>query len=200
MNDGSPRGKAPVSDASALRARRARSLARFARIGSLVFLALSLGYLPALAKEDPKPAAIKIAVFDFELDDQRPAAALLNQGSSPASALHKVSSAARLELAGSGKYNVIDASGTDMNTVANKSFRSCDGCEATLARALGADQALIGVVKRATQTDYYLWMQIRDARTATILDQQAANFAGDEDGWASGARMLIRHQILVKQD
>jgi hypothetical protein len=200
MNDGSPRGKAPVSDASALRARRARSLARVARIGSLVFLALSLGYLPALAKEDPKPAAIKIAVFDFELDDQSPAAALLNQGSSPASALHKVSSAARLELAGSGKYNVIDASGTDMNTVANKSFRSCDGCEATLARALGADQALIGVVKRATQTDYYLWMQIRDARTATILDQQAANFAGGEDGWASGARMLIRHQILVKQD
>jgi hypothetical protein len=43
-------------------------------------------------------------------------------------------------------------------------------------------------------------MQIRDSRTGKILDQQAANFAGGEDGWASGARMLIRHQILVKQD
>jgi hypothetical protein len=200
MNDESPRGMAPVTGAGAVRTKRARSLARFARIGSVVFFALSLGYLPAFAKEDPKPAAIKIAVFDFELDDQSPAAALLNQGSSTESALHKVSGAARLELAGSGKYQVIDASGTDMNTVANKSFRSCDGCEAALARALGADQALIGVVKRATQTDYYLWMQIRDARTGTILDQQAANFAGGEDGWASGARMLIRHQILVKRD
>jgi len=176
------------------------SLAPLARIGAVAVLALSLGYLPVFAKVDPKPAPIKIAVFDFELDDQSPAAALLNQSTSTASALHKVSSDARLELAQSGKYSVIDASGTDMNTVANKSFRSCDGCEAGIARKLGADQALIGVVKRATQTDYYLWMQIRDARTGKILDQQAANFAGGEDGWASGARMLIRHQILAGQD
>jgi hypothetical protein len=200
MNDELPRTMSPVTRAGAGRIKGTRRLAAFARIGSVIFLALSLGYLPAFAREDPKPAPIKIAVFDFELDDQSPAAALLNQGTSTASAMHKVSSAARLELARSGQYNVIDASGTDMNAVPNKSFRSCDGCEAAIARALGADQALIGVVKRATQTDYYLWMQIRDARTGKILDQQAANFAGGEDGWASGARMLIRHQILVKQD
>jgi hypothetical protein len=172
----------------------------FARFAPVVFLALGLGDLRALAIDEPQRAPIKIAVFDFELDDQSPAAALLNQSTSTASAMHRVSSEARLELARSGTYTVIDASGTDMNTVANKSLRACDGCEAAIARALGADQALIGVVKRATQTDYYLWMQIRDARTGKILDQQAANFAGGEDGWASGARMLIRHQILVKQD
>jgi hypothetical protein len=200
MNDELPRTVSAIACAGAGRTKGTRSRAAFARVGSVIFLALSLGYLPAFAKEDPKAAPLKIAVFEFELDDESPAAALLNQGTSSASAMHRVSSEARLELARSGKYNVIDASGTDMNAVANKSFRSCDGCEAPIARALGADQALIGVVKRATQTDYYLWMQIRDARTGKILDQQAANFAGGEDGWASGARMLIRHQILVKQD
>jgi hypothetical protein len=55
-------------------------------------------------------------------------------------------------------------------------------------------------VKRATQTDYYMWIQIRDARTGKILDQQAANFAGGEEGWASGVRMLIRHQVLASQN
>jgi hypothetical protein len=43
-------------------------------------------------------------------------------------------------------------------------------------------------------------IQIRDARTGKILDQQSANFAGGDDGWASGARMLIKHQILATQD
>ena len=200
MNVELPRAVSLFTCAGAAWTKGNRSLASLARIGSVAVLALSFGYLPVLANVDPRPAPIKIAVFDFELDDQSPAAALLNQSTSTASALRKVSSDARLELARSEKYSVIDASGTDMTTVANKSFRSCDGCEAGIARKLGADQALIGVVKRATQTDYYLWMQIRDARTGKIVDQQAANFAGGEDGWASGARMLIRHQILTKQD
>jgi hypothetical protein len=87
-----------------------------------------------------------------------------------------------------------------MSAVPNNSFRDCEGCEAGIALKLGAEQALIGVVKRATQTDYYMWIQIRDARTGKILDQQAANFAGGEEGWASGVRMLIRHQVLASQN
>ena len=110
--------------------------------------------------------------------------------------MDKVSGEARSELAQSGKYSVIDASGTDINAVPNRSLRDCEGCEAGLALKLGAEEALIGVVKRATQTDYYVWIQIRDARTGKILDQEAANFAGSEEGWPTGVRMLIRHQIL----
>jgi hypothetical protein len=39
-------------------------------------------------------------------------------------------------------------------------------------------------------------VQIRDAHTGTVLAQEAANFAGGEEGWASGVRMLIDHQVL----
>jgi hypothetical protein len=53
---------------------------------------------------------------------------------------------------------------------------------------------------RITQTDYYVQIQIRDARTGKVLDAQAANFAGSDEGWASGVRMLITHQILVTQE
>jgi curli biogenesis system outer membrane secretion channel CsgG len=144
--------------------------------------------------------AVRIAVFKFELDDQTPAAALQNKATSTAAAMDKVSEEARSELAQSGKYSVIDASTTDLNTVPNKAMRDCEGCEASMALKLGADQALIGVVKRATQTDYYVWIQIRDARTGKILDQEAANFAGSEEGWPSGVRMLIRHQVLPAKD
>jgi hypothetical protein len=49
-------------------------------------------------------------------------------------------------------------------------------------------------------TDYYVWIQISDARTGKVLNQQAANFAGGDDGWASGVASLIKHQVLVGQN
>ena len=85
-------------------------------------------------------------------------------------------------------------------TVTEKSLRNCDGCEAGIALQLGAEQSLFGVVRKVTQTDYYVLIQIRDARTGKLLDQQEANFTGSEEGWASGVRMLIKHQVLVSDN
>ena len=140
----------------------------FARIGSVCVLTLGLLAPPAFAARASKTPT-RIAVFAFELDDESPAAALLNQATSTAAAMEKVNSDARAELAQSGRYDVIDASKTDMSTVANRSFKSCDGCEAGIALKLGAQQSLIGIVKRATQTDYYIVIQIRDARSGKVL-------------------------------
>jgi hypothetical protein len=55
---------------------------------------------------------------------------------------------------------------------------------------------MIGVVRRATQTDYYVGISIRDASTGKLVNEQAANFAGGEEGWASGVRILLDHQVL----
>ena len=86
-----------------------------------------------------------------------------------------------------------DGAGISMGTP----LKDCNGCDAPLASQLGADQSLIGVVRRVSQTDYYVLVQIRDAHTGTVLAQEAANFAGGEEGWASGVRMLIDHQVLT---
>lgn len=163
-------------------------------------VALSLGIAPVLAVDVVKQAPVKIAVFDFELDDATPAAALLNQATSDVAALDKASAAARQQLQQSGRYSIIDASKVDAQAVKDKALRNCSGCEAAIARRLGADESLIGIVRRATQTDYYVLILIRNARTGELIDQQGANFAGGEEGWASGVRMLIKHQILVSQD
>jgi ABC-type proline/glycine betaine transport system substrate-binding protein len=173
---------------------------RLARIGFLAVLGAGLLSLPAFATKAARTAPVRIAVFAFELDDESPAAALLNETTSTAAAMDKVNTDARAELAQSGRYDVIDASNTDMSAVTNKSFKSCDGCEAGIALKLGAQQSLIGIVKRATQTDYYIVIQIRDAHSGKVLDEQAANFAGGEEGWGTGARMLIRHQILPSKE
>jgi Protein of unknown function (DUF2380) len=147
-----------------------------------------------------RPEAIKLAVFNFELEDSTPAAALLGQTTSTEATMEKVSMEARRVLAESGRYILIDVTKADAESVRAKSLRNCDGCEASIALQVGADQALIGVVRRITQTDYYVVIQIADAQTGKVLDQQAANFAGGPDGWSSGVRMLIKHQVLAPTD
>lgn len=114
--------------------------------------------------------------------------------------MEKVSGEARRMLLESGRYILIDVSKVDAEPVRAKSLRNCDGCEADIALRAGADQALIGVVRRITQTDYYVVVQITDAQTGKVLDQQAANFAGGPEGWATGVRMLLKHQVLVPVD
>jgi hypothetical protein len=151
---------------------------------------------PVFAGETP----VKIAVFAFELEDATPAAALLGKETSAAASLEKVTKAAREALAASGRYALVDVAGVAAKPAIEKSLRNCDGCEAALALELGADESLLGVVSRATQTDYYVAIVIRNAKTGKIVDQQAANFAGSEDGWPTGVKMLIKHQILVSSD
>jgi hypothetical protein len=148
----------------------------------------------------PRPAVVKLAVFDFELEDATPAAALLGQTARNDVAMEKINNDARLVLAKSGRYLLVDVSRVNAQPVREKSLRNCDGCEAAIALEAGAEQALIGVVRRVTQTDYYVQVQITDARTGKVLNQQSANFAGGPDGWSSGVRMMLKHQVLVSED
>jgi hypothetical protein len=179
---------------------RIKSTRTWSAIGSIGVLLLSVAYFPALAADADKSSAVKIAVFDFELEDVSPASSLLGKTTSNAATMEKVSGEARRVLAQSGRYSLIDVSRVDAKPVTEKSLRNCDGCEAGIALQLGAEQSLVGVVRRVTQTDYYVLIQIREARTGKILNQQEANFAGGDDGWASGVRMLIKHQVLVSDN
>jgi hypothetical protein len=163
-------------------------------IGVLLLIA---AVLPALAADAEKAPPIKIAVFDFELEDVSPAASLPGASADAAAAMDKVSSEARRMLSQSGRYSLVDVSKVDAKPVMEKSLRNCDGCEIGIALQLGAEQSFVGIVRRATMTDYYVMIQISDCRTGKVVNQQVANFAGGEDGWASGARMLIRHGVLA---
>jgi len=179
---------------------RSKSCRTSPAIGFIGALVVTLAASPALAGEPAKSTPVRIAVFDFELQDVSPAASLLDKTTSSPATMLKVSTEARRELAQSGRYELIDVSKVDARPVAEKSLRNCGGCEADIALQLGAEQSLIGVVTRVTQTDYYVLIQIRDARTGKVLNQQEANFAGGEESWASGARMLIKHQVLATSD
>ncbi|MEM8573625.1 MAG: DUF2380 domain-containing protein [Pseudomonadota bacterium] len=144
----------------------------------------------------PSSDPIKIAVFEFELEDVTPAGALEIRTTKDES-LRKMTAAARDQLESSGRYSIVDLDGVDIKSITNgRMLQDCDGCETQEARKLGAQQSMIGYVRRATQTDYYIVVAIRDTATGELLKVEAANFIGGEQGWATGARQLLRHQIL----
>ncbi|MBS0379490.1 MAG: DUF2380 domain-containing protein [Proteobacteria bacterium] len=161
---------------------------------------VTLGLAGVVRSQAPPAAPVRIAVFPFELEDGTPASALQGRETSSATTLVKVSAAARQQLQDSGLYAVIDGGTSSAAQVTSKSLRDCEGCEAGIALGLGAQQSLLGIVRRATQTDYYMEIQIRDARTGKLVRVESANFAGSEEGWPSGVRMLIKHQVLVSED
>jgi hypothetical protein len=182
---------------TALPSCRTRSCSGIAMIGALLLIG---AVLPALAADAENAPPIKIAVFDFELEDVSPAASLPGASAATAATMEKVSSEARRMLSQSGRYSLVDVSKVEAKPVTEKSLRNCDGCEIGIALQLGAEQSFVGVVRRATMTDYYVMIQISDCRTGKVINQQVANFAGGEDGWASGARMLIRHGVLASDN
>jgi hypothetical protein len=167
---------------------------------SVALASLSVTVLPALAADAQKSPPVKIAVFDFELEDVSAAASLSGEPTTSTATMEKVSAEARRVLAQSGRYSLIDVSKVDAKPVTEKSLRNCGGCEAAIALQFGADQSLVGVVRRVTMTDYYVLIQISDCRTGKVLNQEAVNFAGGDDGWPSGVASVIRHRVLTSQN
>jgi len=167
---------------------------------SVTLVSLVATIVPAnllVGAEAPTPGQVSIAVFPFELVDMTPAAGLLHEATSTDESLQRVATAAREQLSNSGRYRIVSVDGvTDSEPLKKHMLRDCDGCEADIAKKLGAQQSMIGVVRRATQTDYYIELVIRDANTGKVVDAQASNFAGAQEGWPSGVRMLIKHQVL----
>ncbi len=164
---------------------------------SLAALLLCAACLPAPAV-DAGTTPLKIAVFDFELEDASAAgAAALADPANDSARMQAVTAEARRLLLQSGRYSLVDTRGADAAPVKEKSLRNCNGCDAGIALQLGADQSLIGVVTRVAKTEYYVSLLVTDARTGKAIDQQTAFFTGADDAWASGVRMLIKHGVLA---
>ena len=159
------------------------------RIGIVApLLWLCAGY--AAAADSPAP--VKIAVFPFELEDFSAAS---QGGESPH--LAKATEEARKQLADSGRYVLVDTAAADMSAAKGQALRDCGGCEAAIARTLGADQALIGVVSKISNTEYLIKLQISDARSGEVISKLASELRmGADYSWSRGVRSVMQNNVL----
>lgn len=139
------------------------------------------------------PAPVALAVFDFELEDTT-AASVGASATSDASYLAEVTASVRESLGQSGRYRIVDIGGEAAKA---RALRDCNGCEAAIAQKLGADQSLIGVVRRVSRTEYTLGFQVRDARTGAVLARGDSGLRlGADYSWKRGAVRLVSDRLI----
>jgi hypothetical protein len=142
-------------------------------------------------------APIKLAIFDFELDDT---SAAPSGTQSDLTELASTTEAVRQLLTQSGRYLVVPIGGADKDAVKSRTLRECGGCDANIALELGADQSLVGVIGRISRTEYTVSFALRDARTGGIVAGGNSGLRmGANYSWSRGAARLIRDQLLEVQ-
>ena len=135
--------------------------------------------MPAVVLHAAAPVPLKIAVFDFELEDTSAAGALSTaQSADDLARMKAISGEARRALAESGRYSLVDTSGVDALPVKQRTLRNCKGCDADIALQLGAERSFIGVVTRVAKTEYYVSLLISDTKTGKAVNGQSAFFTG----------------------
>jgi hypothetical protein len=155
--------------------------------------------VPTYALSGNTPKLPKLAVFDFELEDESASGSPSGERPADISVLIEVTRHARRFLADSGTYVLVDTSGAEAESVKTRSLRNCGGCEASIALQLGAELSLVGVVRKVEQAAYAVEIQIRDARTGKVVFGQRGVFLGGATEWSSGVRSLLRHELLTGQ-
>jgi hypothetical protein len=158
-------------------------------------LAASKAAMPATA-----PAPIQIAVFDFELEDMSAAGSPDSVPAPDAGYLADVTKGVRDLFVQSGRYRLVEADRANADAAKKHDLRDCDGCDAPIAKELGADQSLVGVVRRVSRTEYVVRFQIRDSKTGAVLSKGDSGLRmGANYSWSRGAVHLVRDRLLDGQ-
>jgi hypothetical protein len=163
-------------------------------LGAALFCSIAMAAFASRAETAPP---IKIAVFDFELEDYSAGGGIIGETPEDIAQLKRATDDARQLLAQSGRYSLVDVSHADAEPARAQSLRMCGGCEADIARKLGADQSFVGVVARSSRTEYAVGFQIRDTRDGSmVFKQQTELRMGTNDSWNRGVIRLMKNTLL----
>jgi uncharacterized protein DUF2380 len=154
---------------------------------------------PASHAADAAP--VKIAVYDFELEDTSAGGGIVPPDDYDTRYLKEATDEAKRWLSESGRYSVVETTGSDEEPVKAHKMRYCSGCIGPITDKLGAEQALIGTITRINRTEYTLQMEFFDARTSASVANYYTNLRmGANYAWPRGVTWLMKNQILAKKE
>ncbi|MHB8884732.1 MAG: DUF3280 domain-containing protein [Methylovirgula sp.] len=175
--------------------RRSRQIAQRVMLAAIV-LCCWTGYAAAVGAPDnlAPHSKIKIAVFPFELEDF---SAAHQEGTSPIETRYLADSTkeAKQALLQSGRYSVIDTGAAETHAPQN-----CKGCDAAVAKKLGADQAMVGFITKVSMTEYVVRLQVIDARSGKVTSGFTTDLRmGADYSWSRGVRWLMKNRMLASK-
>ena len=73
----------------------------------------------------------------------------------------------------------------------------CKGCDADIARELGADLAVTGLIQKVSNLILNFNVYVREARTGELLRTGSVDIRGNTDeSWRRGVGYLVRNRLL----
>lgn len=137
-----------------------------------------------------------IVVFDFEMMDSSAAAGIIPQDERDTRYLAESTQAAKDFLLSTGQYRIVDAKPAAGDIAKAGDLRDCKGCEAPIAKKLGGQLAMTGVVNRVSRTEYEMLIRVVDAGTGAPV---ALGYSGLRMGanysWPRGAKWVMERRI-----
>ncbi len=158
-----------------------------------LLLAALVGLLPGHAPAQAPPHSI--AVLDFEIiDDTRPYNSAATNAAQDAR-LRLISDELRKALAQRGLYRVADnarAAPLIASLAAGQPLHACNGCEADIARALGADRVMVCWVQKVSNLILNINVEVHDAASGGVLYGRSVDIRGNTDAsWTRGVRYMV---------
>jgi Protein of unknown function (DUF2380) len=163
--------------------------------------AFVLGSLLALCAVTQWPASaavpVRAAVFDFEWIDTSLEGAMSGLRQDEQQRLQELGERLRRELADSKHFEVVE-----LAPVAEEARRSnlqaCGGCDARMARALGAELAIMGTVQKVSKLILNINIYMRDAKTGRLIAVSSADMCGNtEESWFRTLDWLVKNRLLA---
>ncbi len=176
-----------------------RCLQRAAGLRALL-CACALLYVAAAGQGAFAEEPIKLAVYDFELEDFSAAGGVVPPDARDATYLAQATEEAKRLLAQSGRYTIVDTAGAQDEPVKAHTIHSCDKCVGPITKKLGAGQAVVGLITRISRTEYTLLIQTFDAATGEPVSRYFTGLRmGANYSWPRGVTSLMKNRILAKR-
>ena len=162
--------------------------------------ALALGLLGLSANCPLAAAETSVAVFDFELIDSSLEGETFGTKPEEIERLEMISELLRHKLTESGRYRVVDISPAKDKIADAGYFHGCNGCDAAIARSLGADQAITGTVQKVSNLILNINLYVRDAASRQVIWASSVDVRGNTDeSWSRGVSYILRNRLLKDQ-
>lgn len=157
-------------------------------------LALLCALLPVAAFAAPEKAAI----FPIELLDP---GVVGGRKARPDEVrrLAIVTDELRKAMVANGAVEAVDVAPQAPEIAKQAPLYKCEGCTATIAKALGADLAINGYVEKGSNQIFNLYVMIFDAASGKFVrGGQVVIRADTDDTWAHAMRWIVKNRLLVE--
>jgi hypothetical protein len=138
---------------------------------------------------DAKPTA----VFDTVFVNASPQATTPDE----TARVKRMTEALKQALEASGQYRVVDLSAIKTAIDGVKDIHDCNGCEVDLAKAAGAQVAVVAWAQKISNLILNLNIRIIDAQTGAVLKGGSVDIRGNDDrSWDRGLKYLLEERVF----